>query len=1176
MTSRGHGASRFRSSARVGRDPELIDAALHAARRFYRLRDFRAAFDELRPALSAGQLDPTAPSSPDLVAAYAQAFSLSAVILWSTGQREDALGEAERALERFAAVDRDELTNLQRGDYGVAMSIMERHDEARRLLEPVAATGNATPEVYRHLGLSLAALGDRAGAQQQLEDALARAPRDVDARRALAELESENTGSAAESLVRAAELVLGRDPAEALDLADRALTLEPDFTYAETVRAQALVALGRFDEAVGAAELARDADDRDFGTWLTLGQAYRAAGDPNAEPTLQRALELANDEPYISPDDIAAIIGELAQTAAQQGDFDGALARLDQGLAMATGDIRYRLSDAAEGALEMTKASVLNAQGEFKVARVSAIRAISLLDSESPEQAYAYAVLGTSLRMLGEFDDAVSHLRRALSLNPSLVWAHADLGEALRGRGDFTEAIGEYGAYLAKVGDEAWIYRSLATSLAGLGDLAGAVEPLERSIELDGADPLTWEMRGRLLANMHPEEAVASFERAMELDPAGFGAYDGYAEALRLAGRFEEALAAIERALDPWNPSSWALATRGQIRIGLGQRDAGVEDILQALSRPDADVPWAHRDLGDAYLTSGESESALEHYDTFLATYPDDVSARLGRIRARIQVGPIPEIAEEIVAEIDTLDDPIRMSIGYSELGNQARLAGEYEEALRYLDRALSLDPDAWTLGTKARTLLAQGEIEHALAAYQEAVAFDDAAEWVHAEYGEQLRLKGEFEAALEHLDRGVELNPEYAWGFAARASAHRDMGNPGLAIDDLDRAIELDPQYGWAFSERGKLKLRLGHDADGEADIDASLALLDTATLNDLGFEYLDSRPGLAIRIFDRALARSDATVDTFRGKAFALAGQEEIELATQILEGELDKDSNEAVWSTLHVDLGRIYLLSKDYLAAAKALGKASERPDDPWFLTNAAILLLACGLIEQSEPLIRRAVDVDSTNAHAHQLLGTVHEHAGEDRAEEALEHYARSLDLDPTSDWAAIGVATMLLWMDRDHDDQGRTPHDLLSPVIEKAWTEFSNTDALSAGGWAAIVDGSPGDAVSILRDAVAVDDDLIGEQFDLGLALALDGKDDRAIREYETGIELSALGHIDPLRRNGLLTIARSDLEQFGSDLSVSDSVMPLLDDALEANLPAFEEHRGLLEALLAGIATDDE
>ena len=92
--------------------------------------------------------------------------------------------------------------------------------------------------------------------------------------------------------------------------------------------------------------------------------------------------------------------------------------------------------------------------------------------------------LGVVEAQQGNWEDATSHFRRAIVVDPGLAAAHMMLGIALRRQADHKGALEQFRAVAKLNPDDADLQYNLGRELKADGDTAGAVAAFRRAIEL--------------------------------------------------------------------------------------------------------------------------------------------------------------------------------------------------------------------------------------------------------------------------------------------------------------------------------------------------------------------------------------------------------------------------------------------------------------------------------------------------------------------------------------------------------------------------------------------------------------------------------------------------------------------------------------------------------------------
>ena len=219
------------------------------------------------------------------------------------------------------------------------------------------------------------------------------------------------------------------------------------------------------------------------------------------------------------------------------------------------------------------------------------------------------------------------------------------------------------------------------------------------------------------------EEALASHDRAAELDPKRAVTHLGRAQTLASMGRSEEALAAYDRAVELAPALSEAHLRRGNLLAGMGRRREALASCDRALGIDDA-MYRAHQLKGSLLAKMGRSEEALASCDraVSLARYDEDVHLQRGSLLAKM---------------------------------------GRSEEALAAYDRAIKLDDGcAEAHARKARLLAALGRTDDALYFYNRAIEFDPRFAYALAGKGEVLARMGRGAESDERYEAAHNLDP--------------------------------------------------------------------------------------------------------------------------------------------------------------------------------------------------------------------------------------------------------------------------------------------------------------------------------------------------------------------------------------------------------------------------------
>ena len=419
-----------------------------------------------------------------------------------------------------------------------------------------------------------------------------------------------------------------------------------------------------------------------------------------------------------NPGDLLAMLG-LAEIAHAHGDFDTAVQHLqsaiDQNHQVNVPNLHYRLGqlDAERGKLNSAKAEFIAAASQApQVARFhEALGDVCLtLDDKAcaveqyrqavdtrnlPSQDTRLIAEGDLWRQRGLMDDALSFYQQAVDLHPSLFnqltlldalseMGQYDRAEALVARlqdahplssevvavqanlaaaqGQTNRAVDLYRRTIAMqaalIQDSSRTQLALAQVLLDANQLDEAAAEINQVLARQPFDPLAYRLQGDYWRKLRqPENAVASYQRSLELDPTQIDAYIALRNQLRQQGGRPEELSGLLEAMLARNAGAASLAIDlGDQRQRLGDTRGAIEAYGEALINLDARVSsgglqplstsasqaLVHARLAGLYEDVGEIDLAMNYYGAAVAAAPDAAWPRLllgDALRRRGEIG---------------------------------------------------------------------------------------------------------------------------------------------------------------------------------------------------------------------------------------------------------------------------------------------------------------------------------------------------------------------------------------------------------------------------------------------------------------------------------------------------------------------------------------------------------
>jgi tetratricopeptide (TPR) repeat protein len=261
------------------------------------------------------------------------------------------------------------------------------------------------------------------------------------------------------------------------------------------------------------------------------------------------------------------------------------------------------------------------------------------------------------------------------------------------------------------------------------GEIAAGIDLVQRAIALAPDHARAHGLLGMALSSAgRYQEALKSLDRAIALGSTD--AYGSRADALVALGRLAEAVESFDHALarDSGSVTDWC--NRGATLIDLGRASEAAESFARALALA-PDFAEAHYNHGNALAQLDRHAEAIASYERALAIKPDYVDALNNRANTLDRLGRLPEALESVDAALARAPDHVGALVTRGVLLRKLRRSAE---ALASCERALALSPeniDALTV--RADLLIDLERFDEAITALDWIVALkpdDVAAKW--------------------------------------------------------------------------------------------------------------------------------------------------------------------------------------------------------------------------------------------------------------------------------------------------------------------------------------------------------------------------------------------------------------------------------------------------------------
>jgi tetratricopeptide (TPR) repeat protein len=303
-----------------------------------------------------------------------------------------------------------------------------------------------------------------------------------------------------------------------------------------------------------------------------------------------------------------------------------------------------------------------------------------------------------------------------------------------------------------------------------------------------------------LLQKGKRDEAIAHFQKALQIKPNYPEALNDLGGALLQKGRVDEAIAHFQRALQINPDYAVAHNNLGYALLQKGRVDEAIAHFQKAL-QINPDYAEALNNLGSTLLPKGDVDEAIAQYQKALQINPDyaEVCYNLGT--ALCQKGRVDEAIAQYQKALQIKPD---YADAHNNLGYVLLQKGNADEAIAHFQKALQITPDsADAHNNLGYVLLQKGRVDEAIVQYQKVLQITPDSADAHNHLGYALLQKGRADEAITQYQKVLQIEPDspgvlnnLAWLLATCPDAHIRDGVQ--AVKYAGRACELT-HYGVA-----------------------------------------------------------------------------------------------------------------------------------------------------------------------------------------------------------------------------------------------------------------------------------------------------------------------------------------------------------------------------------------
>ncbi|MGP8073229.1 MAG: tetratricopeptide repeat protein [Thermoplasmata archaeon] len=468
--------------------------------------------------------------------------------------------------------------------------------------------------------------------------------------------------------------------------------------------------------------------------------------------------------------------------------------------------------------------------------RDDALRVLQKAVQSAQGDPQAYFEVAEALRSQGAYADAVTYFRKGLELEPTHRHGRVALAETLLLAGQYSDVVQITDPLLKENPNDIAAWKARADAWRALGRPAEVLYSLKAILLLESDDPACLLEKYRIHRDSgETKEAYEALSHLLSTPAPEAQDATLHLERGDLAARLglsEEANQSYERAaeIDPALKSEIAIR-RARLRLGAGRPDLALEVLEEGKAAATDGAPTPAGQL----LLRAEILIALERpgeartvYEDVLTRDPKSPTALAGVGRTMLDEGRHVEAADFLHGALGRVPPSEALYLLLAEAESGAAHLDRAQEAVQQGVTALPKSAALWSrLGEVA---IARQDWAGGAGAYQHAIALEPnvLSNLLRAGYvAERLNHPNE---SFAFYERATETDPTNAQAWTSRGISLLALGRPQDAATSFDRALSLDSDYAPAKDGR---KLALEKTRDQQVQKYGREALLLEARLN-------------------------------------------------------------------------------------------------------------------------------------------------------------------------------------------------------------------------------------------------------------------------------------------------------------------------------------------------------
>ncbi|HEY9634318.1 MAG TPA: tetratricopeptide repeat protein [Coleofasciculaceae cyanobacterium] len=356
-----------------------------------------------------------------------------------------------------------------------------------------------------------------------------------------------------------------------------------------------------------------------------------------------------------------------------------------------------------------------------------------------------------------------------------------------------------------------------AETLLVLKRYQDALDSYNRAVELRPEYAEAWNGKGNSLLELkHYKDALNAYDKAIQIQPNYLEAWIGRSNALDRSQRYEEAINSFNTALKIQPNHLESLNGLGNVQIKLQNYSEAIASFDKAVKlQPNYSPTWYKRGLALHHLR--QYEEAVKSYDKAVEYKPDSSEAWYQRGNALINLNRYQDAVESYEKAVQF--QPNLYQAWYSR-GNAQNNLRQYKEAIESFDKAVKFNPDGY------ESWYGRGWALHQLQRYEDAVSSYNKVVRLQPNYyqawynlGNAFYKLKRYQDAIATYNRAVEIKSDHYEAWYSRGNSLVNLKRYKEAIESYDKAVQYKSDYREAIDARNRAQNQLNSGQKKQED---------------------------------------------------------------------------------------------------------------------------------------------------------------------------------------------------------------------------------------------------------------------------------------------------------------------------------------------------------------------